>query len=233
MERELIHDLTPAYALDALGPDEQRRYEDHLARCERCREELVSLRETTAALAYAVDAPAPPPALRERILAQAASERRNVVPLRRPWFGPALAATASVAAAAAIVLAIWAGSLDRSLDRDRAALQQRDAVIAILASKDARRIPLSGGNGSLVVARDGEAALALSGLERAPEGKTYQAWVMERGEPRPAGTFEGGAQSVLRLTRRVERGTTVAVTVEREGGAQRPTTRPLLFASHA
>jgi anti-sigma factor RsiW len=38
MEADL-HDLTAAYALDALDPDEAREYEAHLARCERCRAE--------------------------------------------------------------------------------------------------------------------------------------------------------------------------------------------------
>ena len=73
METDAIHELTAAYALDALDEAEVREYEDHLARCPRCRDELASLGEAAAALAYAADAPAPPPALRTRILEQAPS----------------------------------------------------------------------------------------------------------------------------------------------------------------
>ena len=40
MADEAIHDLTAAYALDALDAEEQELYEGHLATCERCREEL-------------------------------------------------------------------------------------------------------------------------------------------------------------------------------------------------
>src|SRR5436305_580182 len=75
--------LTAAYALDALDEGERDAYEEHLATCERCRDELGTLSEATAALAYGVETPLPPPSLRGRILEEAAAERTNVVPLRR------------------------------------------------------------------------------------------------------------------------------------------------------
>ena len=116
MGTQALHDLTAAYALDALDPEERREYEAHLARCDRCRDELASLSEASTSLAYAVDPAAPPPQLRERILAAARAERPNVVPLRPRWALPA-AATAVVAVAAAIALAVWATSLSGRLDR--------------------------------------------------------------------------------------------------------------------
>ena len=33
MEANALHDLTAAYALDALDPEDARAYEAHLARC--------------------------------------------------------------------------------------------------------------------------------------------------------------------------------------------------------
>src|ERR1700716_2997339 len=109
-----IHELTAAYALDALDAEGRETYEAHLAQCARCREELASLSETATALAFGVTSPAPPERLRGQILAAAAVERENVLPLptRRPW----LAVAASVAACAAIGLGIWAGALTTSLD---------------------------------------------------------------------------------------------------------------------
>ena len=62
MGTEALHDLTAAYALDALDPQERREYEAHLARCERCRDELASLSDTATSLAYAVDPASPRPA---------------------------------------------------------------------------------------------------------------------------------------------------------------------------
>ena len=92
MDELALHELTPAYALDALDPSEEREYEEHLARCERCREELVGLRETAAALAYAAEPASPSPLLRGRILEAARADRpANVVPLRPRWAYPVAA----------------------------------------------------------------------------------------------------------------------------------------------
>ena len=56
-----VHDLTAAYALDALEPEEARAYEEHLGQCEECRAQLAELNESAAALAFGTVAPAPPP----------------------------------------------------------------------------------------------------------------------------------------------------------------------------
>jgi len=71
MEADAIHELTPAYALDALDEQEEREYEEHLARCPTCRAELASFLETATSLAYGVESPSPPPRLRDRIVEQA------------------------------------------------------------------------------------------------------------------------------------------------------------------
>ena len=98
MEADVLHDLTAAYALDALDPGDARRYEAHLARCERCQGEFAELSETATALAYATDAPAPPAELRTRILDQARAERPNLVPLRPRWVKPLVAVVRSAMA---------------------------------------------------------------------------------------------------------------------------------------
>src|SRR5439155_21657876 len=131
MEADAIHELTAAYALDALDEQEEREYEAHLARCPRCREELASFTETATSLAYGVESPTPPPDLRGRILARARSERPNVVPLRPAWRSWT-AAAAALAACAAIGLGIWAVTLSRSLDHMRSARDQDARVLSIL-----------------------------------------------------------------------------------------------------
>jgi anti-sigma-K factor RskA len=67
----------------------------------------------------------------------------------------------------------------------------------------------------------GDEASIVTCVERAPAGKTYEAWVIAGDVPRPAGLFAGGCRTV-ELTRPVEAGNTVAVTLEDEGGAERP-----------
>lgn len=225
MEANALHDLTAAYALDALDPEDAREYEAHLARCERCRDELASLSEAAGALAYATEAPLPPPELRARILQQARRERENVVPLRPRWVMP-VAAAAGVAACAAIGLGIWAATLSSKLDRREAALAREERVAAILASPNARTISFD--RGALVVARNGAAALVVQNLKDPAEGKTYEAWISANGAPKPAGTFEGGDVVTVPLEGSVARGASVLVTEERDGGVDAPTQKPFL-----
>ena len=225
MEADAIHELTAAYALDALDEREEREYEEHLARCPSCREELASLTEAATGLAYGVESPPPLPALRDRILEQARSERPNVVPLRPPAWRSWPIAVAAAAACAALGLGIWAATLSRSLDRQRSANDQKERVLSIVSDPAARHFSLSGSHGTLVVSPTGAAALLVSNLAPAPHGKTYEAWVIRNRSPRRAGTF--GDATSFRLTRPVPNGAVVAVTLERHGGVDAPTGRPI------
>ena len=208
------HANVAPYALDALDADEEREFEEHLASCEACREELASLREATAALAYGAVGPAPPPELKERIMAEAAAERPNVVslPQRRSWTAP-LAAAAAIAAAVAIGVGVYAATRPASTD----------PLASVLAQPGAKLVPM-GDRGALAVAPDGTAAIALT-VPHAPAGKTYEAWVIRDGAAQRAGLFSGA--TVLRIDRPVKPGSVVAVTLERAGGVDAPTTKPL------
>jgi anti-sigma-K factor RskA len=230
-----IHELSAAYALHALDPDEQREFEEHLARCEECRRYVADFQETAAVMAYELEGPAPPPALRDRILERARSEQPNVVPLqRRRWAFPATATLAAAATIAAVAFGIWAFTLNSNLSDERSALDSSRQEVAVLADVNAERIPLEGADGTLVVASDGEAALVVEGLESAPADETYEAWVIEGDRPRPAGLFQsGGDRTVFKLTEPVPAGAVVAVTVEPESGSDQPTSDPIFTASPA
>ena len=216
MEQELIHELVAAYALDALDDSERREFEEHLAGCEQCSEELAGLKDAAAALAYVPEGPAPPAALRDRVLEQVHAERApKVVLLRRRVALPAVAGFGVVAAAAAIVLAVWASGLSSSLDQKRTA-------IGILADTASKHMALGASN-QLVIAPDGRAAL-VSGLARAPRGKTYELWVIAGSTPRPAGLFsQGRSGAPILLAQRVPKGAKVGLSLERAGGADHPT----------
>src|SRR5437667_9599659 len=95
------HELSAAYALDALDGDDLQTYETHLAGCEQCREDVASFRATASALAYDVDLPPLPETLEHRIVAAARAERPNVVPLRQRLALPAAALSGVAAVAAA------------------------------------------------------------------------------------------------------------------------------------
>ena len=219
---ERIHELTAAYALDALDSEERASYEGHLATCASCQAELASFWEVGGALAHAAAGPVPGDGLRSRILERARAERPNVVPLRpRRWLTPALGAAAAAAAVVAIGLGVWAGSLSGELDDAR-------SVAAVLGDPDARTIALNGADGRLVVTDTGEAVLVVDGLAPPPRGKAYELWVIQDGRPDPAGLF--GDESVVPLERRVPRGGAVAATLEDEEGVEQPTGDPLFTA---
>ena len=214
MESQPLHDLTPAYALDALSPEEVEAYEAHLAHCEQCREEIAQFQGAAEALAYAAGPePAPSSDLRERILDAARAERSNVVPLRPRWTAP-VAALAAVAACAAIGLLAWNVSLRQQLGDAKSAM---------------RGVPVSGARGSVVVGYSGTGALVLSDLRAAPAGQTYEAWVIADGKATRAGVFAGGSGTiVITLDHAVPAGAIVAVTVEQAGGVEQPTQTPFI-----
>ena len=200
-----VHDLTAAYALDALDAEEAEAYQRHLSQCEDCRRQLAEMNETAGALAYGAVAPAPPPRLRSAILETAAAERSNVVPLfRRRWVARGLAVAAAAVACVAVGFAVSA---------------------------------LKSGSSRLVVVikvgpHPGRGTLQVKGLDTAPQGKTYEAWVIPPGgQPRPAGLFKGGEGTFLLRLGGVPPHALVAVTVERAGGVPAPTTPPIIKTS--
>jgi len=225
------HELIAGYALDALEPADRARAKELLERSEEAREELRSLTEATAAMATAASGPAPPPALRERILGAARDDRQTVVPLesrRRPRLVPVLGAAAAIAAVVAVALGIWGLSVSSDLDDSQAALAQARATAMVLASPDARQVALQEGDGTLVVSGT-DAVLVLSSMEAAPAGMTYEVWVLDGETPVRAGLFPGGGgRDVVPVDGTVGSGAKVLVTLERSGGVDAPTTSPIV-----
>ncbi len=229
-----VHELTAAYALDALDAEERAAYEAHLGSCAECREELAALGETAAALAWGVESPAPPAALRGRILAAAAAERKNVIPLpvRRPWVVRTTAAVAAVAACAAVALGAWATTLSHSLDSERSARAAESRAVQIVMDPASTTVALRGGDGMVAIDQAGRAVLVVHRLASAPADKVYEAWVIPPGsKPIRAGLFQGGGSTTMvPLDEMVPKGSVVATTVEPAGGVDSPTDTPILTA---
>ena len=116
MDHDAIAELSGAYALDAVTPDEASAVEAHLAGCLACAALVAELRSTVKVLPYSCEPVDPSPALKRRILDLADAERRAEARLRRNAQGVADATDAARrqgpwdwarswgAAAAAIVL---------------------------------------------------------------------------------------------------------------------------------
>jgi hypothetical protein len=142
------------------------------------------------------------------------------VPLRpRRSIAVSVAATHAVATtAAAVAFGVWAASLHSSLTHERTAVR-------VLGDPSARHVAVSGARGQLVVSASGDAVLAVA-LPAPPKGKTYEAWIAN-GTVHRAGEFDG---RTLVVRGHVAHGAQVLVTLERTGGVDAPTSKPLLSA---
>ncbi len=221
---EHVDELIAGQALYALSADDEERVALHVAECDQCRRQLREAEALAASLAYAVPAAAPPPDLRDRVLA-AVEPVVEAVPARqaearpqparrsRSWW-PRIAAVAVPALAAAVVgLAIW----NVSLHSDLSGLHSQ---LAHGTTGNLR------GVGNVVVKPDGNATLYAS-IRPAPPGKTYEAWVIRGKVALPAGLFKGGGTVNLKLSRDARPGDVIAVTVEPAGGTKAPTSAPI------
>jgi len=246
-------ELAPLAGLDALDGEEAFEFRQHLAACAECRAELAAY-ETVAGALGTTATPIPPPAgLRERVLAAAgAAAARPVRPPRAGrlrWPG-ALAAAAAVALALALLVTraqlqrereraqALAGEADwarRALADLQQALAEARSVRDLVAHPDSRLTllaglqPAPGARGRVVwSSATREAVLIASGLQRPPEGKAYEVWVIgEANRPVPAGVFQPAPDgtALFRLPRVEEtaRPRTFAVTLEPAAGSPSPT----------
>ncbi len=162
-------------------------------------------------------------------------------PRARPRLsGATLVALAALAALASLVLAavafVGASGGDARPPAPLPRASALDRAARLLADPATQTVPLARSKGRLVLAvgRTGTAMLLLRGLGRAPAGRAYEAWVTPPGgaRPIPAGLFSG-AEPAVPLRRPVPPGATVAVTLQRAGGASAPTRTPRLVAQRA
>jgi anti-sigma-K factor RskA len=232
-----LHTLSGAYSLDAMPAEERAQFEDHLAQCDSCAEEVLELRATAARLGAAVAAD-PPPHLRERVLGEA-SRTRQLPPVPAPVAARRPSRTAlRLLAVAAAVLAVLAGALGVAAYRadqraDRIAAESRQ-VTRVLGAGDAVTVSGAvegGGRGTVVASRRlGEVAFVADDLPEAGGARTYQLWLIPaRGPARSAGLIggEGGDRREL-VAGDLSDVATFGVSVEPEGGSPQPT-RPVLL----
>jgi anti-sigma-K factor RskA len=223
---EHVDELIAGQALHALSPADEERVALHVAECEQCRRRLREIEALAASLAYAAPAVAPPPDLRDRVLAAAIEPVVATAPVaaratagparRRAWsaWWPRLAAGAVPALAAAVVgLVVWNVSLRNDLSTVRNPLYT--GTVGNLH-----------GVGNVVVNDQGRATL-YAHVARLPAGRTYEAWVIRGKVALPAGLFQGGGTVTLKLTQAARPGDVIAVTVEPAGGTRKPTTPPI------
>jgi hypothetical protein len=145
---------------------------------------------------------------------------------RRPGW-PTLAALAAGCGVVAILLGAWAvvAEVRSGSEASSSTGPALDRAVGILAGASTERFPLRASMGriTLVVGAGEHAVLALDGLGRAPEGRSYAAWLVPPGSATPVrvATFSGREPLVL-LSRKVGRRASVGVTLESSPAPDRP-----------
>jgi hypothetical protein len=246
--RHDLHSLSGAYALDALAQGaESERFARHLNRCPSCASEVREFREVATALAFAATA-APPPELRDRVLAAAALTRqlppevtshprshrargRGRARARVPWV-PWLS---GVVATAAVVIAVLFGyaqaHTEQELNQVRA---QNQAIALVLSAPQAKLLThatTKGGVATVVLAADRhQMVVTTKGLPALPAGKVYQLWLIGTTKTVSAGLLPAvtSGQTGPVLASGVVKGDKLGLTVEPAPGRTQPTTTPIL-----
>ncbi|MEP6481815.1 MAG: hypothetical protein ABJA94_07395, partial [Rhodoglobus sp.] len=147
--------LSGAYALNALGDADRKRFEDHLAESEEARNELTELSDTAVLLGMAVEPVTPPATLKASIMDSLTSTPQvpRLAPVAAPrvernlgkaeakaqarWFTRPI--TVLVASAAAVALVFGGVALANTLGHTVQQQAQADQLAAINAADDSQR----------------------------------------------------------------------------------------------
>lgn len=171
--------------------------------------------------------PAPTGGKHEGVHSSEEEAASNVVPLRRSW----ATTVSSLVAAAAVLAAVAFGGLwwQERQDADDAVAQAQQ-LTTLLSADDVQTVPgvsqKQGHTGAIVMSRsEGEAIFVASDLPDLPSDQVYEAWTIQGADdPQPAGTFSpDDSSSLLALPDSSFDATTMAITVEPEGGSEAPT----------
>ncbi|MFL5993892.1 MAG: anti-sigma factor domain-containing protein [Streptomyces sp.] len=147
---------------------------------------------------------------------------------RRPLFVPFATATATAALVVASLFAVQANRTQDELDAQKA---QASEIAHVLQAADAAATRGQDAQGRTIgviaSASEGRAVVTLSGYSAPPSGRVRQLWLMRPNEqPRSLGLF--AADTPLIATGLDKSATSLAVTVEPDGGSPQPTTQPVV-----
>ncbi len=209
-----------AYMLGALEPGEAAGFEQHLAGCESCQNDLRWFEPAVRSLPESVERQEPPPRLRETLMAEV---RADAQPQPRPakrrtwsWFSRPAMAFAVLILAVAVVGGYEIGKGGPGGNGGASTLVSHQNGIDVK-----------------MVRNGDEGTLHLASLHQLPPHKVLEAWVRREGtiEPVPALLVpdrKGQAETTIASMKGVD---TVMVTEEPQGGSETPTGEPVVSMS--
>jgi anti-sigma-K factor RskA len=218
-----MHDLLAPYLLGSLDPDEHEAFVGHLLECAQCQAELADLEGGLANLVDA-NAVAPPPGLRESVLASVSDGAPAHEPevtrreSKRSWNSLVLGAAAVVVLFVGLLAILGPNSVDEIVDAS-------DASVVALATSDAfQGTPPP--TAQVVFSADQEGAVVeIDGLAPPSGSNVYEMWLIGDDGPVPAGTFVPGTDGsvLVRMDGTAQPGLVVGITEEPSGGSAAPT----------
>jgi anti-sigma-K factor RskA len=224
-----LHSLLAPYALDALDEHERSRFRAHLDQCVDCQLELNGFMATAVRLGDAASH-TPPPALRDRLLAEISvtPQQRPVVSSLAERRGLRRALPRLAMAAAFLVGTVGVGGYLVERENAQDEHEQNLAISAVIGADDVASVDESFDTGGTVKmymsASEDSAVIIAKGLPKPEDGKVYQVWMIDTNGPTSQGTFESSGQMIMEGVADADR---VAVTVEPEGGSEQPTSPPI------
>ncbi|WP_152189071.1 anti-sigma factor [Georgenia satyanarayanai] len=238
MREDEVRELLPAWALDAVTPEEAAAVERAVAADPALAEEARALREVAALLASGASE-APPEALRAAVLDRVSRTPQDaagtdseddgvVVDLARVrarrrdrWL---VAAVVLAAAAVPGVIAV------QQHERATQAEEQLTTVAEALAEPGAQLLAadVAGGGRAVAVVGSGTSVFSARDLPPLTSEEVYQLWVVDDAGARSAGVLTVASGQASAELAGLPAGATIAMTVEPEGGSTQPTSDPVV-----
>lgn len=211
-----------AYALGALDADEVAAFEQHLAGCAICRDELTAFRAVVDVLPMSAPALPAPRRVKRRVMAAVTAEQQPAsAPRRRRWPRIVLASPRLAGAMAAVLVAvIVAGAL--VLPGGGPSVRVIDAQV--IGQPGQAQLRVTGDRGELIV----------NHLAAPPAGHIYEVWIARPGhKPQPTdalfSTRQGAGDVAVPVS--LKGVSVVMVTPEPAGGSTVPTHAAVIQAT--
>lgn len=229
MNCQEFEELSGAYALGAVSPEEKAEADAHLSGCDLHPEvaEYVAVASTLAVAAPEMDPPARLKArLMDAVRADAApsgaptqAPKPGLLDTIRSWFSGSRAGYALSGAMAVLVAALLVWNV--SLQSDNGNSPDNEFVVQLNGSA----------NGTVTYLKDQRlAVMDVNSLAPLPPEQIYQVWAISDGEPASLGLLAAdtsGRTTVLMPDLDLEGVDSLAVTIEPAGGSAQPTSDPI------